>query len=293
MLACANYAGRCDIHRGRRHPTDRADIARTAGYRHVAPLLGGRHKKRTEARNIHRGPAPPREDIAQTARKRPRKATWGQTWAKVQGGPMDVEAFIRKPAKLTGARHELCTWGEPTRPGGGSPSRKRHTQYVEHNRKGRLREQQENTGRGPIMEEVVCAMALKSPNGRQKYHTQTRLAHVFCELSGRRKALARRIHTGGSVRKTARARECNTSVGDLLWEGTFGHTAAFWLRRLVLCRPGAGWMIQRTACSPHAARCAHAVLACGPQPQYIISHCVTTHAHTHCRSASALHLTPA
>ena len=39
----------------------------------------------------------------------------------------------RKPAKLTGTRHELCTWGEPTRPGVGGLSRKRYTQYVEHN----------------------------------------------------------------------------------------------------------------------------------------------------------------
>jgi hypothetical protein len=44
--------------------------------------------------------------------------------------------LIRKPAKLTGTRHELCTWGEPTRPGVGSLSRKRYTQYVEQNRKG-------------------------------------------------------------------------------------------------------------------------------------------------------------
>ena len=44
--------------------------------------------------------------------------------------------LIRRPAKLTGPRHELCTWGEPTRPGVGSLSRKRYTQYVEQNRKG-------------------------------------------------------------------------------------------------------------------------------------------------------------
>jgi hypothetical protein len=27
--------------------------------------------------------------------------------------PNGVMHLIRKPAKLTGARHELCTWGEP------------------------------------------------------------------------------------------------------------------------------------------------------------------------------------
>jgi hypothetical protein len=47
--------------------------------------------------------------------------------------PNGVMNLIRKLAKLTGARHELCTWGEPTRPGVGSLSRKRYTQYVEHN----------------------------------------------------------------------------------------------------------------------------------------------------------------
>jgi hypothetical protein len=45
------------------------------------------------------------------------------------------------PAKLTGARHELRTWGEPTRPGVGSLSRKRHTQYVKQIRNGTLRKQ--------------------------------------------------------------------------------------------------------------------------------------------------------
>jgi hypothetical protein len=92
--------------------------------------------------------------------------------------------LIRKPAKLTGAGHELCTWGEPTRPGVGSLSRKRHTQCVEHNRKGRLRKQseQENTGRGPAMEEVLCAMALKSANSRQ---TTTHKPAFTCAVSGR------------------------------------------------------------------------------------------------------------
>jgi hypothetical protein len=49
-----------------------------------------------------------------------------------------------RPAKLTGARHELCTWGEPIRPGVGSLSRKRYTQYVEHNRKGHCGNKSEN-----------------------------------------------------------------------------------------------------------------------------------------------------
>jgi hypothetical protein len=64
-------------------------------------------------------------------------ANWhvAKTWAIAQGA-MRVEGFAWKPAELTGPRHELCTWGEPTRPGVGGRSRKRHTQCVEHNRKG-------------------------------------------------------------------------------------------------------------------------------------------------------------
>jgi hypothetical protein len=59
---------------------------------------------------------------------------WAKTWAKARGACRRRRVDI--PAKLTGARHELCTWGEPTRPGVGSLSRKRYTQYVEQNRKG-------------------------------------------------------------------------------------------------------------------------------------------------------------
>jgi hypothetical protein len=60
---------------------------------------------------------------------------WEKTWAKAQGACR--RRCVDIPAKLTGARYELCTWGEPTRPGVGSLSRKRYTQYVEQNRKGR------------------------------------------------------------------------------------------------------------------------------------------------------------
>jgi hypothetical protein len=55
--------------------------------------------------------------------------------------------LIRKPAKLTGTRNELCTWGEPTRPGVGSLralSRKCYTQYVEQNRTGHCGNKSEN-----------------------------------------------------------------------------------------------------------------------------------------------------
>jgi hypothetical protein len=43
----------------------------------------------------------------------------GPGWAKAQVIPMKWGHLIRRPAKLTGTRHELCIWGEPTRPGVG------------------------------------------------------------------------------------------------------------------------------------------------------------------------------
>jgi hypothetical protein len=67
---------------------------------------------------------------------------------------MRVEAFVRKTIKLTEARHELCTWGEPTRPGVGGLSRKRYTQYVGTfsitGREGL--QEHDDTGRGPTTE---------------------------------------------------------------------------------------------------------------------------------------------
>jgi hypothetical protein len=114
--------------------------------------------------------------------------------------------LIRKPAKFTGARHELCTWGEPTIPGVSSLSRRRYTQYVErNNRKGRLREQ-ETTRRGPIMEEVMCAMALNGVNGRQKRHTQVGL-HTCAVSAGAEKCRRAESTPGVPVRETARAKE--------------------------------------------------------------------------------------
>jgi hypothetical protein len=64
--------------------------------------------------------------------------------------------------------------------GVGSLSRKRYTQCVEHNWKGGLQEQ-DDTGRGPLLERMLKAMALKSTDGRQIHHTQIGL-HVCCEL---------------------------------------------------------------------------------------------------------------
>jgi hypothetical protein len=98
---------------------------------------------------------------------------WAKTWAKARWACR--RRCVVTPAKLTGPRHELCTWGEPTRPGVGSLSRKRYTQYVEQIRKGHscvpwharslgnrlaatatasTRGNQVKTGRRPIMEEM-------------------------------------------------------------------------------------------------------------------------------------------
>jgi hypothetical protein len=59
------------------------------------------------------------------------------------------------------------------------------------------------------MENVLCAMALKSANGRQKHHTQAGL-RVCCERA-LKSAGERTTHGGGyrhgGLRETARARE--------------------------------------------------------------------------------------
>jgi hypothetical protein len=80
---------------------------------------------------------PTGEDIPKRRTNGHAKRLWGETGRKPRTDmAVKWRHLIRRPAKLTGPRHELCTWGEPARPGVGSLSRKRHTQYVEHNRKG-------------------------------------------------------------------------------------------------------------------------------------------------------------
>jgi hypothetical protein len=59
---------------------------------------------------------------------------WAKPGRKPGGGCM--RRCVGILAKLTGTRHELCTWGEPTRPGVGSLSRKCYTKCVEQNRTG-------------------------------------------------------------------------------------------------------------------------------------------------------------
>jgi hypothetical protein len=67
---------------------------------------------------------------------------WAKTGEKARGACR--RRYVDIPAKLTGARHELYTWGEPTRPGVGSLSRKRYTQHVESNRTGHCGNKSEN-----------------------------------------------------------------------------------------------------------------------------------------------------
>jgi hypothetical protein len=69
---------------------------------------------------------------------------WAKTGARARGGCRRRYAAVDIPAKLTGARHELCTWGEPTRPGVGSLSRRRYIQCVEPNRTGHCGNKSEN-----------------------------------------------------------------------------------------------------------------------------------------------------
>jgi hypothetical protein len=54
------------------------------------------------------------------------------------------------------------------------------------------------------MEGQLCAMALKSTNGRQEHHTRTGL-HVYCKPA--LKSYGMREAGGGAVWETARAKE--------------------------------------------------------------------------------------
>jgi hypothetical protein len=117
------------------------------------------------------------------------------------------------------------------------------------------------------MEEMLCARALKSAYGRQKHHTQTCL-HVCCERA--LKSAGKQKHTrgggGGSVRETVCTGDFGSNCSDIQRRLGCGG----WL---ALCRPSTGCVVRRAA-SPHAARCAHAVLADYNLNIYITSHYV-------------------
>jgi hypothetical protein len=121
--------------------TPRADIAQTAPSRAVSHRSwavdtkhGQNEGQKTQETAPHGQDEPKRRTNGHAKRhgggsgRKPGASQW--TWGHL----------IRKPAKLTGPRRRASYvhggWGEPTRPGVGSLSRKRYTQCVEHNRKG-------------------------------------------------------------------------------------------------------------------------------------------------------------
>jgi hypothetical protein len=70
------------------------------------------------------------------------------------------------------------------------------------------------TGRGAVMEEMLCAMALKSANGRQTHHTKTGLP-ACCEQA-LKSVGEQNTHGGyrcGGLRETARAKEVTLRGG--------------------------------------------------------------------------------
>jgi hypothetical protein len=74
------------------------------------------------------------------------------------------------------------------------------------------------------MEDMLCAMALKSANGRQKHHTQAGL-RVCCERA-LKSAGERTTHVGyryGGLRETARARKVTLRGGVETWRGSAGY----------------------------------------------------------------------
>jgi hypothetical protein len=93
-----------------------------------------------------------------TAHKRPLKAASKSPVLQQQGDAhTHTPSQYQESAKLTGARHELCTWGEPARPGVGSLSRKRSTPSTLN-----------QTGRDTS---VCCEQALKSVGERNTRET--------------------------------------------------------------------------------------------------------------------------
>jgi hypothetical protein len=74
------------------------------------------------------------------------------------------------------------------------------------------------------MEGLLCAMALKSTNGRQKHHTQPGL-HVCCELALK--------GAGRQVRETARAKEVARGTSGYRGDDFVWDESGNWLRGLI------------------------------------------------------------
>jgi hypothetical protein len=123
-------------HRGEapHHPGERCLSARHH------PGGGGRYQYQMGSKRRTRAVGPWEVHLFSRPRQLYTDLQWAKTGAKAQWGGR--RRYVDIPAKLTGARHELCTWGEPTKPGVGGLSRKRPatpTQCVEPNRTGRPR----------------------------------------------------------------------------------------------------------------------------------------------------------
>jgi hypothetical protein len=86
------------------------------------------------------------------------------------------------------------------------------------------------------MEGLLCAVVLKSANGRQKHHTQAGL-HVCCELAlALKSAGTRNTHGGAGAGNRPRDKEVALRGIAGRGEALYGTKAVIWLRGLALCR---------------------------------------------------------
>jgi hypothetical protein len=141
------------------------------------------------------------------------------------------------------------------------------------------------------MEEMMCAIALKSSNDRQTHHTQAGLL-VCCEQAlkgvGERNTHGGGAYRCGDLRETARAREATLRGGVkwlcLIWK------AAIWRWGL----PPAGELSTGNIGSLCEWQLLKALRApCGPIPQYYYAKrfaVYTSHLHRQCKQS--LHLSP-
>jgi hypothetical protein len=88
----------------------------------------------------------PAGEAAHTAREMATQSGIGAEIANARGGIWLLGNRLSSPGPGTSYVHG--GWGEPIRPGGGSLSRKRYIQYVEHNRKGHCEDT--NNGGGAV-----------------------------------------------------------------------------------------------------------------------------------------------
>jgi hypothetical protein len=123
-------------------------------------LVGCDHIQEEITRN-RTGATTPREKMPKRRMKATHNSGGYSIMALIAAEAQRGMHLIRKPAKLTGTRHELCTWGEPTRPDVGSLRRKRYTKYVEPNRTGHCGNKSENRKEAYNGGDAVCYGAEK------------------------------------------------------------------------------------------------------------------------------------